>query len=184
MKYKFGSEIGWQNGVRANHTIKLDLDLTLSDFLRTRNIAEELALREREIRKEIFQVVLETILLKITEGTGVPWEIPGNDFKTDTRVQRSGSAAIHHPLIQGESLSIRDQLRLVIKLNSDKPLNAMQALRSGNQTVAMSITDDIIFHLKMKYLGITESCTESSIHIDDDGLRTFDVRDKTDTPSN
>jgi hypothetical protein len=174
----------WDKRQDTNHKIELDLDVALTDFLHSKNIAAELTMKEKEIRKEIFLVVLNQILKKIVEDTGVSYDFEGQ-VHAKHHVDTHGHASFEKPKVEGETFVIRDRLKMVMNIETNRPLNAMQAIRASNHGIATAITDDILHHLKRKFLGITKSSTTTESEIDETGkLKQFDVNDKTDFTRN
>lgn len=69
-------------------------------------------------------------------------------------------------------------MRMIFDIRVDKPVNAMQAVRAANLAIANSVTDNIISSLKKRYLGISDTHTETAISIKDGKYKKFDVKHK------
>jgi len=184
MKYKFSSDMGWQNGLANQHSIELDLDLSLTDFLKSKkNIAAELATSEVTLRKEIFQLAVGQIVPKILEGTDLDWRLPSGKLNSKFHSDSHGEWQIGDPTEQ-TSVVIRDQMRIVLDVETDQPVNAMQALYASRDGLAGAITNTIIDALKCKYLGTTESDTHTSSQLSGDQVVDLEMRSKTDFQGN
>ncbi len=179
MRYSYHSNLSWDNNISTQHTIELDMDLVIGEFLNARDIATTLAMSQGLIRLEIQRIVIEQILPNVFFDVGAT-SVEGK-LNTKTRSHTEGLASmIEHRTPQGIDVEIRDSLSVVFTITTDRPVTALEALCGSNIAVADAITNDIMMHLAIKYFGVTERdiSTESSIR--NGRLVDHDVRHKGD----
>ena len=184
MHINYSTHTEWPKTVANKHEIKLDLDLAVSNFIKTKNVAVELTTRETDFRREIHEIVVAQIIPEIVTQTGINGEPPEGRTKTKWNIDYKSSREIEEPKKRDESLIVRSKLKMVLQLTSDRPVNAMQALYGARAGVAASIADDIIAGLKFKYLGIKSTKTHTKSHLSGDEVTDFSARNKADIQGN
>jgi|GEM_PF-5786891 len=176
MQHEYRFEIEYRKGLANQQTIKIDLDLTLRNFLESKERIEvELALRETEIRKEIFQLVIGQIVPPMLKATDMDWQLPAGRFQSQCQ---SSTHSKWHIADETENTltAIRNQMEVVLEIEVDKPVNAMQALYTSRAELASAVTCNIIDSLKKRYLGITESETTYDTHVSGDQVVDLQMR--------
>lgn len=184
MNIQFKAHTLWPNAVRQNHSVNLDLDLAVSNFIRTKNVAVELATREQEFRKELHELIAAEIIPQIIAQTGITDVLPDGPLFTQCNVHTESCRNVEEPQRLNESLTVRSKLHMVLNLASNRPVHAMQALYNSRGGVADNIADDIIGALKYTYLGITSSKTQTNFRFSGNEVTEFNARAKTDFQGN
>jgi hypothetical protein len=180
MKFTNLSTIRYDNGVKRDHNIEMDFDLSIEDFLRGKNLPLQLAQNERELRMQLFDIVLNQILPKAIKDTGLPSQIEGKwHSKSDAQIDNDW--AISESTIPSESVRMRNKMKIVLDITVDKPSNAMQAIQAANQTVAAQVTDNIMNALKHRFLKQSSSTTETRTAEKNGKLIQFDVNSSGDS---
>jgi len=153
----------------------------LPDVLKGKDLAVELALNESRLRRDIFETAVTEIIPKIIEDTGVDCEFPPDETHATSDARWDNNWDIHEtPTVEGKSATIRSKARVVLTINTDRPLSGLQALKRDMGDLATVITNYVILSLKEKYLGVTESTTSSADTIVDGGTLDFRAHSTTD----
>ncbi len=161
-EYTVGSD---KKGVAKDHSLGISLDLSLADFVKSRNVAVELATNEGEIRRQLYELVIERIVPSIIDDSSEPGVLPEGRTSTKSRYSTKSEWQIIEPKIKHQTLGIRSKMAILLNIHADRPLTSMQALNASSAALASAVTDDIVFSLKQKYLGATEHSTESDIRL-------------------
>lgn len=180
MKIDYSSDARWPNAIGHTHDIELNLDLAVSDFIKSKNVAVELTLREQKFRREIHQLVVAQVVPKIIADAGINGDLPEGHLTTNWDIDSESSRSVEKPQQPNESLTVRSKLHMVLSLTSSRPVNAMQALYNSRAGIAASIADDIMAALKFTYLGVTSTKTDTKSHLSGDEVTDFSARTKTD----
>lgn len=175
MRYESDANIKWQKGDRKEHRIEIDLDLTVDDFLEGHSIPRAITDNETELRKQLFNVVLNHVLKDAVIDSGVPWQIPGQ-WHAESSTHIDNKWTISDPKIAQESVAIQNRMKVFLDVKVDRSVNAMQAIRAANHSIAVSVTDSVMDALKNRYLAITSTKTETDTSIEGGELTKFDVR--------
>jgi hypothetical protein len=179
MEYQAKSRLRWSNGEHTDHKIDLDLDLLVSDILKSStNIEARLQANEQGIREEIFQLVLAKILPRIIADTGVDSRQPEGNMSTKGHSSTESQAEVGKPTKKETSLYIRDRIHMVLDLTTDRPVNAIQALYANRGGVASEISNEVMKMLKRSVLKTHDEETETSWSISDNQLKSLDHRAK------
>lgn len=174
MKHEFRYKVNWPNGEANDHTINLDLDVTISDILRSnRNIKERLIADEQGIRAEIFRMVAEEIVPQIIEGTLVDTNQPIEHIKSSSKYKMHNESEVGVPTRSDTSLFIRNRMRMVLDINTNHPVNAIQALHASRGGVAAEITTSIMRHLKKVVLKESEEDTTQDWKLSGNRVESF-----------
>lgn len=155
MKHKSKFDASWDKGHdRAkDHKLDIDLDLKLSDFIRSKNIPVELAMNESRIRQEIFDIVTQTIVPNIVLNAGHKGNMPAGKLETKWENEHESDWEAVETEIAGDMLEFQTKMRILMNLTSDRSVDAMQALMGGKAGLASLVTDHVIDALKSKYMG-------------------------------
>lgn len=166
MKSKYKWELDWESNTSFDHKIHLDIDLELREILRGQNVSVLLATEKDSVRKAVTALVAEQILPQIIKGTGVPSSLPigivNYEFENDVK---GGAVISEDKEAGGISVSVRDRMKIVMNIQGDRPMNAIQALRANIAGMADVIVNDIMIHLAHKYLGMTQHEIDSSVRL-------------------
>ncbi|MSR67576.1 hypothetical protein EXS65_01995 [Candidatus Peribacteria bacterium] len=169
-----GMKIRWQPGVKPDHHVELDLDLTIDNFLYGRNIPFELATKELELRKQLFNIILNRVLRSAVQQARIPWHIE-TSWKAEIEGDHKYNWTITDPTVAGESVKLRSKMNLIFDIKVNIPVNAMQAVRAANHSIATAVVDNVIHALKDRYVGITSTHTNTISNIEDGVPMQFDV---------
>ena len=162
MEYLYNANIRCRDDIGTKHAIELDLDLELPGLLRGKHLAAELAFKQEALRTELFKTAAETIVPEIIAQTGIPSGTPeGTTRTTQKTVVHSEADYRESNGVEGTVVSVRDTMRITMDIMSDRHVTAMQALRANAGNVADSIANDVLAHLRRKYLGLSGSHTSS-----------------------
>ena len=185
VKWDHSFDVGWdKKGIAADHALKLSLDLSFEDLVGSKNVAAEIALHEQDIRNRICKNVAEHLIPQIIRNSRDDGTLPEGKIATNTQLKMRSEWAIQKPKVKGEAVGIRSRMAILFNIHANRPVNAMQALNASAGGLALAITDDIIFSLKKKYLGVTEHRTTSKITLTGGKLVDSTARSQTDVQAN
>ncbi len=181
-KYNFHSE--WENGTKKDHRLEVDIDLTLSNIFHGKDIVTELVTNESAVRREITEIVVHQLIPHMIENSGLIGHAPEGKTHYKSHSDTHSQWKIDEPPKDQGSLSIRSKMQILLEIKSDRAVNAMQALNGNPGALASAITDDIIFSLKQKYLGIKKHKTSSQMRTSDGKVMHYDAQMQTDHQAN
>jgi len=165
MKHDYNYHAQWTNGISHQHEINLDLNLFVEDFLTQHpNIREELLHNEAGLRKELMNVITQKLVRQIVDESGLSADIEGT-LNTKSKKSVDNDMQVGIPRQKGLTHFIRNRIRMLLKIETDRPVNAMQAFYAERGSTASEIADNIINALKKRFLGIDvhEYETDSSL---------------------
>jgi hypothetical protein len=158
--YAFDAE--WDKpGVDTNHKLDLQLDLTLSRLLEGRDLATELRLNEGSVRREIQKMAIEDLIPSIIRSSGKIGHLPEGTSRVKTNIDTNSKWKTSESNEARSSLTYRSKMQIVLDMNTDRAMNAMQALNLSKPNLAANITDTVIADLKSKYFGTEKTQTRS-----------------------
>ncbi len=177
MNYEFTSDMEWPKGVNTSHTINIDLDITVSNVLRSaRNIKVRLITREQEVRKEIFTLVVGEIIPKIINETGLDATHPEGKMSVNAKSKIESRAQVGIPTREDTFLFVRDQEKIVLEITADRPVNAMQAMYANRGGLATDITNHLVKILKRAVLKTRDEKTETDFLLSGNEVVSFDFK--------
>ena len=167
--------------VKKDHRVEIDLDLMVDDFLKGKNLPYELTMNETQIRRQLFDIVLNRVLFKGVQKNGVPYGIKGK-YKWKAHSEIENDWTITESKVPDESVKIKNRVKVVCDISVDRPVNAMQAVRAANHAIANVVSDNIIAALKNRFLSISSSDTTTKTQVKDGDLTTFEVKENGNKP--
>ncbi len=182
MENKYKYNVKWDKGHEkaTDHKLNIDLDLALSNFIGSKNVAAELVRNEGKIRREIFELIVENLVPTIVSGTGHDGSMPMGELRTKSKSNHESEWKIEEPKIEGESIVFRNRMKIVMNIQTDRPVDAIQALQNSDHGLANIVTNDVIFSLKQRYLGVVHDKTHTKSQDRNDMVTGYDANSTAD----
>lgn len=178
MEFRFSSELQWPKATANDHHITLDLDLGLQNILGFENLPMHLKMQEQEIRREIFELVVQQILPKIMEDTDTPTVLPDGHTTSRSSSRIKSNAVVALPKLPGRTLSVENQMQIVMDITTSQRMNAMQALYADRASIATSIANEMVKLLKRAVLKTRDLHVDTSSSLKGNQVESFESRVK------
>ncbi len=184
MHYRYSSKLGWDKREKTHHVVDLELDLSLDGIFKSRRIAEELAREQASIRAEVFAMIAGQIVPTILAGTGEDYSLPAEGIHSKAKSEWKDEQTFQEPSSEGDTLKLQDRVRVVMGVETDRPVTGVQAAYSGRAGLADAITERVMHSLNSRYLGITRQESTSESRMAGDDVVGYAARSKTDFTGN
>ncbi|MBU0727508.1 hypothetical protein KKA95_02380, partial [Patescibacteria group bacterium] len=148
----------WKKITQTEDIVELELDLTLSDFMRSAEAVDILRNNREILRKTIFDLIVTQIVPKIIADTGQPSTVP-DELNTDSVINSENKWSLSES--PTEDIISSNRMKIQISLSSDRSVNPITALNTARGNLAANITDGIVNNLAYRYLGEDSSEVES-----------------------
>jgi len=157
---------------KQKHNIDLTLDLELDNLMNVDDIADEIVTNEQGLRSRVFHTLSTQVIPGISESAqnnlNLESETPGHTkFNSNNSSEWSArSREICSP--SGTVLDFKSTSDISMAIETNRPTNGLQAFTVARGGLASLITDDVLMHLKSKYLGVNSQKVSSEWKINDD----------------
>ncbi len=162
--FSFDAHTEWRHQDEAHNQVIMDLDfeLELPDLVRTlesdqtnpEEIGEQLEKHKSEVHQEVFRVadceMLPQIITDGFEASHATAIVPDQPFDTDANIQIKND---WHTELKNGGLGIRNQMKMVVDLESTEEVAPVQALENVRGGVASAIEGNVVLGLESAYQG-------------------------------
>lgn len=178
MKYEANSRLLWQKGTRTRHTAELNLHLNLADFARSRDVRSELIANEGHIREELVRLLTNEIIPQMLRDSGENFNLPDDytEHASDLKVENQAEVGI--PRSPDRTPIVRNNIHMLLNIDTSKSLNALQAVYGIRGGVATAIAANVMNVLKGYFLNAHDHKYQSTAELSGDSLTGFEYRVK------
>lgn len=182
-----GASMYWPEGEKTEHTIRMNLDVSLEDIADAKSIQSirmELALVESGIHRRLMSVFAEEVIPHLLTLSKKETRVPESvEFSCFDRWRCTPLVIDDSDLIR-RGLVVRNELQLLLDIVTSKPLTAVQVTNVTRTAIASALTSAVVSELELKYLGRTGTPSHSAVIMQQDGkLTDYFYDNSTDNPS-
>lgn len=158
MNIQHKSKVLFQKGLSEKHTLHLEMQMQVEnivDAFGKHNIAVAVLATKSGIREMITKYVLSTVLQNLVRQTGEPFKTE-ESLDTHSEYSIDNDSTIGIPKIRENRLRIRSILQIILDVEANQPITAMQALFAARGSIATAVAKSILDNLSLELHGISE----------------------------
>lgn len=159
---------GHEEEVRRDHEAKLNLNLSVWDFIDSKDPRSDLVHNKEEIRRKIFEGAVKEIVPQIAMKNGKTPKLPQDGLDTRLRYRMNNFYRFENLPVDNQTLAIHNKMAITMQISSDKEVSGILALYHARGGLASAIADNIVCNLEYYYLGKERSRNESTHRLSDD----------------